>query len=273
MEKSITKKNIIEQIYLHCKKNNNYVFDNELVKNIVKSSGSNTNPYDMTKLDDTSKFPDILLKDDYFVAHIGEGKHKFVKGISKAFHTLEPINEDEVIQYPYRPSLLNDYSTSESSVLSLCNNHRITHDFLYSDIVARPKIYNSERKNKVSFQYYINSEKMEFENLQIEIDSTIEYQGVVTVFEGKNARKGKWIDNFNVFQLYNPYRYYMEIKEKKSLEIKEIYACYLIQQKQQNGTIVRLYLYYFENPLDITTIKLQKKREYRLSRRGFDGVI
>mgnify|MGYP007068823693 CR=1 FL=1 len=80
---AINKKSIIELIFDHCEKNNNYVFDNELIKKIVMDSGSKTNPYDMTKIDHISKLPKILLDNDYAIAHIGSGKHMFVKGISK----------------------------------------------------------------------------------------------------------------------------------------------------------------------------------------------
>ena len=124
-----TKKESIAEIFLICKKKNNFIFDNDLIKKVIKKSASNANPYDITKLDNTSKYPDILLKEDYFIAHIGQGKHCFIKGLNKVFHEFEPINEDEVVKWPYRPSILNDFSISESSVLSLCFNHRIIHDF------------------------------------------------------------------------------------------------------------------------------------------------
>ncbi|MCD6162756.1 MAG: hypothetical protein J7K40_10135 [candidate division Zixibacteria bacterium] len=58
----ITKNEIITKIFKHCKAKRSYIFDNELVKDIIKKSGSKTNPYDMTKLDDTSRFPEILRK-------------------------------------------------------------------------------------------------------------------------------------------------------------------------------------------------------------------
>lgn len=112
---------------------------------------------------------------------------------------------------------------------------------------------------------------MKFENLQIEIDLTIEHNGYVTIFEGKNAiNSNRWLDNFNIFQLYNAFRYYFEIKKTKKIDIKKITACYLIRQKRNKDSVVRLYNYTFENPVDITTIKLLKKREYILEKRDFD---
>jgi hypothetical protein len=227
----------------------------------------------MTKLDDTSKFPDVLLKEDYFIAHIGGGYHQFINGINKVFHKFENIEDDEIINWVYRPSILNDYSISESSVLSLCFNHRIIHDFLYLDIVSNPKIYNSERKRGISFNYKIGEVDLQFEDLQIEIDLTSEYNGYVTVFEGKNTRDSKsWLENFKIYQLYNPFRYYRELQEKERLDIKKITTCFLVRQKNQEGSNIRLYNYTFKNPLDITSITLLKKREYKLKRRDFDDV-
>lgn len=264
---AIDKKGIIELIFNYCEKNNNYVFDNELIKKIVMDSGSKTNPYDMTKIDNISKLPKILLDKDYFIAHIGSGKHMFVKGISNIYHKFEPIKENEIENWPYLPSILDDYSISESSVLSLCFNQRIIHDFLYNDLSCSPRMYNSERKRGINFSYKICNTFMKFDNLQTEIDLTIEMNGKVTIFEGKNTKNScEWIDNFNIYQLYIPFRYYYELKEKNKLDINEITACYLIRQRKDNGSYVRLYNYTFKDPLDITSIKVIKKREYRVLR-------
>jgi hypothetical protein len=269
--RNISKKQIIEAIFYSCKERNNFVFDNNFVKEILRKYKSKTNPYDITKIDSIEKLPDVMLKEDFFIVHLGNGLHKFIKGINKIFHKFEPISENEKIIWPYRPSILNDYSISESSVLSLCFNHRIIHDFLYQDIVANPKIYNSERKRGVSFTYYLDNLKLSFENLQIEIDLTTEYNGYVTVFEGKNTKnENTWLKDFNIFQLYNPYRYYFELMNSKKLKIEKLTSCYLVRQKNKNASIVRLYNYIFEDPRDISTIKIIKKNEYVLEKRGND---
>jgi len=264
-----TKKDIIEIIYKRCGLNKE--FDNEFIKDILKEFNSKTNPYDITKLDDKSKYPKLLIDENIAITHIGNGKHKFIPYLDKIYPTFEKINKDEKINFLYRPSILNDFSISESSILSTAFNHRIINDFLYSDIVANPKLYISERKRGLSFEYFIDKEKFSFDNLQIEIDFTIEYNKIVTIFEAKNCTKD-WIKDFNVFQVYNPFRYYYELKQKNKLDINKIYACYLLRKKEKDNSIIRLYLYTFENPLNITSLKLVKKREYILNKRVFDGV-
>ncbi|WP_374128788.1 hypothetical protein [Candidatus Endomicrobiellum agilis] len=248
-------------------------FDNKLVKTVVGKCNSNTNPYDMTKIDDISKLPETVIKADYFIVHLGNGKHKFVKGIDKGYHTFEKMDDSEVIEWQYRPSILNDFSVSEASILSLANNQKILHDFLYryqNYDIGIPKMYSSERKRGVSFEYFAGNEKLSFENLQIEIDLTLENAGYVTVFEGKNSKLNRWTENFNIYQLYNPFRYYYNLKQNNKLGIEKLTACYLIRQKNKGNSIIRLYNYTFENPLDITSVKLLKKREYHLKKKEFE---
>ena len=143
---------------------------------------------------------------------------------------------------------------------------------MYSDIVANPKIYISERKRGINFEYFIGKEKLKFENLQIEIDLTVEYNGYVTVFEAKNVSKN-WLEDFNIYQIYNPFRYYYELKLNNQLDIKNITAGYLLRKKEKEYSIIRLYLYTFENYKDITSLKLLKKREYILKRRKIDTIF
>ena len=69
------KQEVITEIFNICQKTNNYEFDNDLVKTISKKIGFG-NPFDATKLDNTRIFPEILVEKDYFIIHLGSGKHK-----------------------------------------------------------------------------------------------------------------------------------------------------------------------------------------------------
>ena len=139
-----TKRDVITEIFKLCKKRKDFVFDNTLVKKACTKRGFG-NPFDVTKLDDTSRFPQILLDEDYFILHLGEGRHKFVEGIKKGFHVFEKMDEKKIFDWKYRKSILNEFDTSESNILSVASNQRIIHDFLYEDIVASPKVYNARR--------------------------------------------------------------------------------------------------------------------------------
>jgi hypothetical protein len=256
-----TKQDVITDIFNLCKKRKDFVFDNVLVKEVCKKRGFG-NPFDATKLDDTSKFPQILLDEDYFILHLGEGRHRFVKGISNGFHTFEKIDNKKIFDWKYRKSILNEFDTSESNILSVANNQRIIHDFLYEDIVANPKVYNA-RRTKMDLVYHVGKEKIKADNLQMEIDLTMELHGVVTIFEGKNG----FPQDFAIYQLFHPFKYYSVLKEQKKLDVKIITCCYILRKREQKRSVLRLYNYTFENEEDMNSIRLLKKAQYNLIRR------
>lgn len=82
MAKKISRKaQVLEQILRELIKNKSkdLSFDNDLVKAI--SGTTFKNQFDVTKLDNSSKLPPLLKEMDYYVIHLGGGKHQFVKGI------------------------------------------------------------------------------------------------------------------------------------------------------------------------------------------------
>jgi hypothetical protein len=255
------KQEIIAEIFKLCEKQGNYEFDNEVVRSLSKKAGFG-NPFDATKLDSTEKFPSVLKEKDYFIIHIGGGKHKFVKGINNGFHSFEQIDENKIFEWKYRQSILNEFDTSESNILSVGFNQRIIHDFLYNDIVANPKMYGS-RRTKATFNFKIGNEEIVANNLQMEIDLTTEYNGIVTVFEGKN----NFPANFAVYQIYFPFLYYYNLKNENELKINNINCCYLLRKRENGQSTIRIYQYTFKNPYDMFSIQLVKSSQYNLIKR------
>ena len=252
------KQKVITEIFKICVKKNDFVFHNELVKKVSKKHNFG-NPFDATKLDNLAKFPDILIKNDYFIIHQGKGYHKFVKGIEKAFHKFEVIPPKNIMNRKYKRSILNEYDTSESNMLSVGSNLKIFHHFLYGNIEAAPKIY-FPRRTKTSFEYYFDDEKIVMENIQMEIDLTMEYNGIVTIFEGKNGLP----ENFAIYQLFHPFKYFSDIKKENKLPIRYITACYVLRFRENNNSVLRLYNYTFEDENNICSIKLLKNAQYNL---------
>ena len=73
----ISKKNrIITKLYNKCESCNNFVFTNSDVKQACDEVKFG-NPFDVTKIDNIAKLPNILTKNDAFIIHLGQGKHKF----------------------------------------------------------------------------------------------------------------------------------------------------------------------------------------------------
>ena len=215
------KQTVIARLYDRCKARDNFVFDNDEVK-AVSAEVKFGNPFDAPKIDNSARLPDSLVADDVFVVHLGNGRHQFVNGIASGYHRFEPIPDERHYQWNYRRSILNNINTSESNILSVGYNQRIIHDFLYEDITASPKVYGSNR-TKIPLDYRIGEEAIVASSVQIEIDLTLEYLGAITAFEAKNGSP----DDFNVFQLFNPYRYY-RLATENSPDIG-ISCCYLLR--------------------------------------------
>ena len=250
-----TKQDVLVALYNRCKQRDNFVFtNNDDVKPICEQLGFK-NPFDATKIDSSRILPHVLRQNDVFVIHLGQGRHRFVNGIASGYHDFEAIPQNQRIQWRYRSSVLNNVNTSESNILSMANNQRIIHDFLYEDIAASPKAYGSNRTH-IPISYQIGTVPIEISRVQVEIDFTLEYQGVVTSFEAKNGDP----PDFNVFQLFHPYNYYLKAKADHALAIQTIQCCYLTRQSNR----LRLYLYTFEDPDNPGSIRLERNAEYTL---------
>lgn len=253
------KKEVLLEIFQHYKTSDNPIFDNDLVKSI--SGKRFKNHFDVTKTDNLSLLPESIREQGYCVVHLGGGRHAFIKAANDCFHDFEEIPSEE-IPWKYRKSALNEIDTSESTILSVGFNQRIVHDFLYDDIVASPKMYGS-RRTKITSDYFIGEEKISVEKLQIEMDLVTEYQGVVTVFEGKSG----FPENFAVYQLFHPFLYFSQLKTEKEIKIDSINCCYMLRKKIKRDIVIRLYLYTFSDSSNMESIKLEKCAQYRLIKR------
>lgn len=249
------KKQALEMVYKECQARDRFVFDNDLVREICAQVGFK-NHFDATKIDSSAALPDALLQDDVFVVHLGGGRHQFVRGIDAGYHRFEPIPDSGKFQWQYRRSILNNINTSESNILSVGYNQRIIHDFLYEDIAAAPKVYGSNRTH-IPLDYRIGDDRISVSRVQVEIDMTMERQGAITVFEAKNGAP----PDFNVFQLFNPYRYYL--RETQGAQGVSIDCCYLLRSASR----LRLYLYRFQDPRNPGSIQLVRNAEYELVER------
>lgn len=140
MKQPSKKQQVLEALFEECQRRGIWEFDNDLVRQVASRIGFG-NPFDATKVDTTDELPETVRQQGYCVIHVGRGRHRFIPELAKWYHVFEDIDEDEVITWRYRKSLLNDLDTGEASVLSFVYNQHILHDFLYEDVVASPKIY------------------------------------------------------------------------------------------------------------------------------------
>lgn len=250
------KKETISAIFQSCKESGNFTFDNEKVKAICGETGFK-NPFDATKVDHSDLLPDQIRRDGYCVVHLGKGRHRFMQIKDSWYHQFEALSQNEKKEWEYKPSILNHTDTSESNIISLSYNQRIIQDFLYGDISASPKIYMS-RRTKVTTSYHAGSEKIKVDKLQVELDATFEHNGEITVLEAKNG----FPNDFAVYQIFLPS---LDYHTKNIRGVEKVESCYLLKDK--NSDDIRLYLYTFPDPCDISSIRLVKKAEYNLKAR------
>lgn len=83
---------VLETLLERCQKRNNLIFDNDLVKEICREYHFG-NPFDVTKLDSKDKLPTSFLEQDVCLLHLGKGRHRFVHGVDKLYHTFGHIQD------------------------------------------------------------------------------------------------------------------------------------------------------------------------------------
>ncbi len=260
----LSKKEIIQILFNNCKNKGDFIFHNNDIKQI--SQGTFSNQFDVTKIDSSHKLPKVLKDNNYGLIHLGGGYHQFIHGIDKLFHSFEPIQK--TINWQYQKSLLNNYGTSESNLLSVANNQRILHDFVFgkdcdfnhADIRKRPKTYLPFPTGH-PMKYKLGDETVETKSMRMQIDLAIEYQGVVGVFEAKNGTP----TDFSIYQIFNPCYYYHQAKKDERINglLKEIYGIY-VTRPQPTSNVINLWQYRFKKPEDMGSIEFIKSASYVL---------
>ena len=261
------KQQVLERLFLQCVQKNSFEFSNSDVKQVAAAVNFG-NPFDATKVDSREILPQSIRKQGYCIAHIGKGRHRFIPELRNWYHDFETILSQEVIEWRYRKSLLNDLDRGEASALSFVFNQHILHDFIYEDVVASPKIYVPGR-SRATIEYTVGNTHIKAEDQQLEMDLVLEYQGTVTVVEAKNKDFNRFT-NFAVYQLFHPIKYYLNRAKDAEVYIPHINACYVLRQASSAAsgeTKVRLYLYEFTDPDRLDSIRLVRKAEYHLKQR------
>ena len=242
-----------------------YIFNNLEVKEIARDVGFG-NPFDATHIDTSSKLSPRMIKENFAILHLGtpvgekSANHMFFRGIQNIYQPLPDI-EDKV-EFMYQPSPLDQLNTSESNILSMLHNHNVLLDFLYpNDVNAKPHMYMSHR-TKYSPKFKIGDIPIDCNKLQIEIDMTFENNGTITVFEAKN-----WVRNrndFAVYQLYHPFLHYYMLMNNGDIDVESVNCCYAVRQVSKEAVRIMIYLYTFDDPYDMTSIRLIRSKSYSL---------
>lgn len=248
-----------------------YVTDNDEIRRVVPGG----NQFDLTKIDSRRRLPTEMVDDDVCLVHLGNGRHEFINGIDRVYRLFDP-SPPPVVRY-FQPGALHQIDrTREAGLLSTLFNERVFHEFLYQDIKTEARVHLPGRKKAGSFAYKIGpSTRVEVSRLQVELDFILEATLAerpldVSVAEAKIGSA----PDFNVSQLYLPYRFLMSQQGGATprFTLRPLFVRqYPLRTDAStpglppgNHQVTSLYEYRFEDPEDLASIRFVGARSYYL---------
>ena len=230
---------------------------------------------DIPKVDFRDDLSDAMKRDDVFIVHLGGGRHRFVRGIEHSYHKLETVTEHHV--ETYKPSPLDTIErSSEAGDLSRILNLRIFHKFLYESAGKEFRIQLPGRKqHNPPLAYRIGPDiEIQTKKLQLEMDFVAEAEMAdhpldLCIAEAKSVRD----DNFNIAQLYVPFRVLLERTREAAFKVR-IRSLFIqtvsrrFAKENEEGVppgwhrVARLYEYSFDQEDDLASIHHERSAEY-----------
>ncbi len=205
----------------------------------------------MVKWDFSKSRPLILKENNYAI--LPETNSSYLVGKFSIYETLPIIEEaPEQIHLPALDTLNCEQLTSEANAIHALSNSGVLEDFLNT---GRMHPTFNGRMRCPEFSFLVNGGceskiRVHVDGVQCEIDAGFETNEEVIILEAKN----KHCEDFNVRQLYYPYRIYTQ-KTKKPIR--------LVFATHEKG-IFRLYEYTVKNPDDFNSIEFLQAKAYQL---------
>ncbi|WP_434329193.1 type II restriction enzyme [Mycoplasma capricolum] len=209
----------------------------------------------IAKFDSHDELPEIFKINDISILPINNGEYilshfDLYKELPVTKHTKTNVIK---VNNKYTTISVTDIS-SESKVLNTILLFGILDDFLEDHNFV--STFNGKMRTN-PFSFSINTKKLEpkkvyinVKKVQCEIDAGLENDNFVVIIEAKNTEP----KDFNIRQLYYPYRYWLTRTNKP---IRLVFCTY----KKNNIT---LYEYKFKEPEYFSSIELIKFKKYNL---------
>jgi len=199
-----------------------FIFDNEVVTKACV--GRYRNPHTLTKLDRLGEVPTALSDDDVFIVHLGEGRHRFVRGLKAGFHKFEELKQPPE-ERQYTPTTLDELGGGEADMLSRVYNHGVIQLFLYGDDTERTRIRLPGRTSDArdnSFSYLVGDQSVDVSQLQVEMDFIVQHDNDIVFAE---AKSGALPETFAVAQLFMPFLKLRKLRDRlhQSFEIRPVF--------------------------------------------------
>lgn len=207
------------------------------------------------KVDSREDLPTILKENDYFVLPVENGYYRLIKG--EGFHDLEPISDSpETFHSQLNFKLTTGSQTGESKFLQYAYNSGLISEFAQIDDLY---ITETSRFRGSEFNFYVDKiGPIHQKGVQIQTDGWFESKDEIIIIEAKTRK----IKNFNIRQLYYPYRHNYENFQK------EIYTIFMYTNPETDT--YRLWMYNFNDPEDYLSIELIRSKEYNIVEEPLD---
>lgn len=244
--------NILKEI----EKNGYFIIDAKTVKTVRE-------PRLMTKFDHSNNLPNIFKKNDISILPISRSKY-----IIGQFEVYKKINHKQNIK-PIQVSFPTNITTIDP--FNLYSENAALHcayvSGMIDDVLGEETIQTiSGRMSSGKFNFLIHNKKgldvnINVTNSQIEIDSGLESDNHFIIIEAKNET----VEDFNIRQLYYPYRLWKEKTYKNIIPILLIYS----------NDIFRFFIFKFLNPIRYNSLELVERKDYVISHEQieFEDII
>lgn len=222
---------LIEQIYKHNFDLSPYHITSKIIKKYRE-------PRLMCYITKRNDLPRRFQMDNLFLLPVKNGEYIIFKGNGFCDYSY-PKYTPKIVYFDINLDCLK-YGDSESQHLNMAFNSGILNQIMGEHLF----LGNSGRKYSPTFDITINDTDVKVEGFQYEIDGNYEGQNTIAIIEAKNDKR----DNFNIRQLYYPYR---SIKEstKTNKQIK----CFFFEKKDEEYVF---YEYKFANDMNFNSIYL-----------------
>jgi hypothetical protein len=251
------------KIWEHIFKYINYACDNDKIisaddiKNASKSWIGIKNQFEprlLCKQDSSDERPYIFSKNNICILSIKNGEYLLTK--NNIYINLKYPKKKHTEIKKNLSSLLLKLGNSESSLI---DNLRYSGIFEGENYLNEKIKYGSllNGRHRCSFETYFGNSKIKIQGSQFETDACYESDNKILLIECKNIKTE--IKNFNIRQLYYPYRYIYDLigKEKNK---KKIIILYINKDKDD---FIHIWKYEFTEPSKMMSIKNLHYNKYK----------
>jgi hypothetical protein len=209
-------------------------------------------PRILAKMDFSSQRPRSFFENQLNILPIENGKYRI--GRFDIFHKVAKYSKDPIfISSPIEFESVAESTSSEGVALRKAEISGMIEQFCGEHIVHT--FSGRERSPQFEFRvsnYDHSKSDIKVDGVQIEVDGGFEGKENIYIFEVKNLKT----EDFNIRQLYFPFRSYLAKSSKK------IRCIYLIH----SGDIYTFHEYRFKDQNDLSSIELVQSRSYCLKK-------